>query len=102
MEQSDFMPEELLDPEVHEREPQPDDAAVAFRQIVSELAPDVDPEDVETVIGEIGDAVDLEDVLGVAAGGFAQLGMDYDQGLEMLRQILQIEAILPGGDQPEI
>ena len=89
------------EPAPAEREPQVGDVVMAMRHLVAELAPDADPEDVEVAIAELEDAVDLEEALGIAGGAFAMLGVDYDEGLGRLGEILQVEAILPNGDQAQ-
>lgn len=82
-----------------EREPQVEDVVAAARQVISELAPNADPTDVEIVLSELEAATDDEEAKGIAVGGFAMLDIDYDAGLAMLGEILQVEAILPNGDQ---
>ncbi len=89
------------EPAPAEREPQVGDVVTAMRHLIAELAPDADPEDVEVAIAELEEAVDLEEALGIAGGAFAMLGVDYDEGLGRLGEILQVEAILPNGDQAQ-
>jgi hypothetical protein len=89
------------EPAPAEREPQVSDVVMAMRHLIVELAPDADAEDVEVAIAELEDAVDLEEALGIAGGAFAMLGVDYDEGLGRLGEILQVEAILPNGDQAQ-
>ncbi|HKX24363.1 MAG TPA: hypothetical protein VJM46_03930 [Candidatus Saccharimonadales bacterium] len=84
-----------------EKEPQVEDVFAATRHVIGELAPDADPEDVEVVLGDLEAAVDVEEAMGIAGGAFAMLGIDYDEGLGKLGEILQVEAILPNGDQGE-
>ena len=84
-----------------EHEPQVEDVFAASRHIIGELAPDADPDDVEAVLGDLEAAVDVEEAMGIAAGAFAMLGIDYDEGLARLGEILKVEAILPGGDQTD-
>jgi hypothetical protein len=84
---------------VVEKEPQVEDVFAGARHVIGELAPDADPDEVEAVLGDLEAAVDTEEALGIAAGAFAMLGIDYDEGLARLGEILQVEAILPGGDQ---
>jgi hypothetical protein len=81
-----------------EREHSIVDVAFAFRQVMIELAPGVDPDDIEIALAEIDDAADTEEALGMVAGAFAQFGLDYDQGLAMVGAILQFQAVLPNGD----
>ncbi len=84
-----------------EKEPQVEDVFAATRHIIGELAPDADPGDVAVALGELEAAVDAEEAMGIAGGAFAMLGIDYDEGLARLGEILQVEAILPNGDQGE-
>lgn len=84
-----------------EREPQLEDVFAATRHIIGELAPDADSDDVEAVLGDLEAAVDVEEAMGIAGGAFAMLNIDYDEGLARLGEILQVEAILPNGDQSE-
>src|SRR6266550_2904692 len=81
-----------------EREPQPSDVVAACRAIVAELAPDADPEDVEANIKTIARDSDLQEALGNAAGFFVMHGIDPDVGAARLGEILQVEAVLPYGD----
>lgn len=82
-----------------EREPQVVDVLAAARHTIGELAPDADPDDVEVVLGDLEAAVDTEEAMGIAAGAFAMLGIDYDEGLARLGEILQVESITSNGDQ---
>lgn len=100
MEQEFGKPGPEIEPVV-EGEPQVEDVFIAARHIIGELAPGADPEDVEAVLADLGAAVDLEEAMGIAGGAFAMLGIDYDEGLARLGEILKVEAILPNGDQQE-
>jgi hypothetical protein len=93
MEKSEF------EPAPPEREPQVADVVESMRHLMTELAPDADPEDIEYAVETISAASDLEDAMGLAAGMFDMLGIDYDEGLNKLGDILNVEAISPGGDQ---
>jgi len=84
-----------------EREPTIEDVFAATRHVIGELAPDADPDDVEAVLGDLEAATDVEEALGIAGGAFAMLGIDYDEGLGRVGEILQVEAILPNGDQDQ-
>lgn len=84
------------EPEV---EPQPHDVRLAMERIIPELAPDADPEDIEAALSVLDGAVDLEESMGNACAVFVMLDVDYDVGLAALGEILQVEAILPNGDQ---
>lgn len=85
-----------------EREPQPSDIAIATREVIKQLMPDADPQDVEESIADIEGAVDFEEALGSAVSNMAMLGIDYNEALALLAEILHIEEIRPGGDQGEI
>lgn len=96
----DQFPSREVEPGV-EGEPQVEDVFAATRHIMSELAPEADPDEVEAVLGDLEAAVDLEEAMGIAAGAFAMLGIDYDVGLARLGEILQVEAILPNSDSDD-
>lgn len=84
-----------------EREPTIEDVFAATRHVIGELAPDADRDDVEAVLGDLEAAVDVEEALGIAGGAFAMLGIDYDEGLARLGEILQVESITSNGDQAQ-
>jgi hypothetical protein len=86
-----------------EREPQPHDIALATREVLKEFAPDADPQDVKDFLDQIDGAVDFEEAEGYAMTAFTMLcdGAD-EEALQRLGEILQVEAILPGGDQANI
>lgn len=99
MEQPSHNPAEQHEVEAAEHEPQVEDVLAATQHLIAELAPDANPEDVEIVLSTIEAAADLEEALGNAAGAFAMLDIDYDVGMARLGEILQVEEILPNGDQ---
>lgn len=80
-----------------EREPQPHDVALATREVLKTLAPDADLQDIEEGLLVIQAGTDAEEAQDNAAALFAQLGVDYDEGLSALGEILQVR-YLPKGD----
>lgn len=100
MEQSFDSPGREIEPGV-EKEPQVEDVFAATKHVIGELAPDADNEDVEIALGELEAAVDVGEAMGIAGGAFAMLGIDYDEGLRRVGEILQVEAILPNGDESQ-
>jgi hypothetical protein len=61
------------EPTPAEREPQVADVLESMRHLMTELAPDADPEDVEVALAELESAIDLEEAMGIAGGAFAML-----------------------------
>jgi|GEM_PF-4202210 len=84
-----------------EREPQVGDVVAAFRHVVSELVPEVTGGELDDLVSEIEDSTDTEDALGAAAGAFVMAGVDYDEGLARLGEILQVESIRSNGSEAQ-
>lgn len=85
-----------------EHEPHVSDVVAAAEYIIQDKAMVVEREELHDLLEAIGNSIDLEEALGVAAGAFAQVGIDPDEGLARLGEILQFEEIRSNGDNPTL